>query len=240
MRLDRGLCTGHGRDRAPAARWCGGRGGFRDSGPRAPVLLSQATAERVRTILVEGTSPATSRAHAGDSLTSGPGPAPSSAWPRATPAPLAAPVQFVADHLEGLPPATEAVLLERAALGPAGGQGQAGSAGAGHHRPPHRRALEAAPRRRPQPRQRSELRELLARAGRRQARSPQRRKRAATREVLEAFARDLRRHLGRRARSGAAALCVRFRGLRLRHRRRPPRASAWAAPCPPPATAAPW
>ena len=32
----------------------------------APVLLSAATAERVRTILVEGTSPATARAHAGD------------------------------------------------------------------------------------------------------------------------------------------------------------------------------
>jgi len=32
----------------------------------APILLSQATAERVRAILVEGTSPATSRAHAGD------------------------------------------------------------------------------------------------------------------------------------------------------------------------------
>jgi hypothetical protein len=156
----------------------------------APVLLSQATAERVRTILIEGTSPATSRAHAGDVAYFW-------AWAGAElglaesyPVPLAALVQFVADHLEGLPPATEAALLERAAQGLPGGKAKPG---------PH--ALATIARRMaslskahqlagvPNPCQRPELRELLARAGRRQARSasPPRRKRAATREVLEAL-----------------------------------------------------
>src|ERR1700720_2560133 len=170
-----------------------GAGGEAVSAPAAaaaPVLLSQATAERGRTILAGGTSPATSRAHAGDVAYF---------WARAGaelglaesyPVPLAALVQFVVDHLEGLPPATEAALLERAAQGLPGGKARPG---------PH--ALATIARRIaslskahqlagvPNPCQRPELRELLARAGRRQARSANspRRKRAATREVLEAL-----------------------------------------------------
>src|ERR1700719_1007850 len=67
----------------------------------APVLLSRATAERVRTILVEGTSPATSRAHAGDVAYFW-------AWAGAElglaegyPVPPAALVQLVLGHLGG-------------------------------------------------------------------------------------------------------------------------------------------
>jgi hypothetical protein len=95
-------------------------------GAPAPVLLSKATAERVRDILVEGTSPATARAHAGDVAYFW-------AWAAAEfdlaeryPAPAAAVVQFVVDHLEGLRSATEAALLDRAARGLPGGKARPG------------------------------------------------------------------------------------------------------------------
>ena len=155
-----------------------------------PVLLSAATAEKVRTILVAGTSPATARAHAGDVAYFWAWAAAELGLAERYPASLAAVVQFVADHLEGLPEATEAVLRERAAQGLPGGKARPGP----HALATIRRRLGSLSKAHQlagvaNPCQRPELRELLARAGRRQARSasPPRRKRAATREVLEAL-----------------------------------------------------
>jgi len=156
----------------------------------APVLLSAATAEKVRAILVDGTSPATARAHAGDVAYFWAWVAAELGLPERYPAPPAAVVQFVADHLKGLPPATEAALLERAAQGLPGGKARPGP----HALATIRRRIGSLSKAHqlagvPNPCRRPELRELLARAGRRQARSasPPRRKRAATREVLEAL-----------------------------------------------------
>lgn len=154
----------------------------------AAVVLSEATVERVRTIVVGGTAPATLRAHAGDVAYFWSWAAVELGLPERYPAPAAAVVQFVADHLEGLPEATEAALLARAARGLPGGKARPG---------PH--ALATVARRvaslskahqlagAANPCQRPEVRELLARARRRQAREdrPPRRKRAATREVLD-------------------------------------------------------
>ncbi|HLX08945.1 MAG TPA: tyrosine-type recombinase/integrase [Thermoanaerobaculia bacterium] len=163
---------------------------FSTSDAAPPVLLSQATAEKVRAILVAGTSPATARAHAGDVAYFW-------AWAGAElglaeryPVSPAALVQFVADHLEGLPPATEAALRERAARGLPGGKTKPGP----HALATIRRRLGSLSKAHQlagvaNPCQRAELRELLARAGRREARNPgaPRRKRAATREVLDAL-----------------------------------------------------
>ncbi len=146
-------------------------------------MLSSATAEKVRVILVEGTAAATARAHAGDI-------AYFCALPAHYPVPLAAVVQFVTDHLEGLPSATEQALLDRAARHLPGGKARPG---------PH--TLSTVTRRLASlskahqlagvanPCQRPELRELLARARRRQVRREilPRRKRAATRDVLDAM-----------------------------------------------------
>jgi hypothetical protein len=100
----------------------------------APVLLSQATAERVRTILVEGTSPATSRAHAGDIAYFWSWAGAELGLAESYPVPLAALVQFVVDHLEGLPAATEAALLERAAQAAAALEPGRGIAGGSRRR----------------------------------------------------------------------------------------------------------
>jgi hypothetical protein len=81
-------------------------------------------------------------------------------------------VQFVVDNLEGLPPATEAALRERAAQGLPGGKTRPGPHALatiqrriGSLSKAHQLAGVANPCQRP------ELRELLARAGRRQARN---------------------------------------------------------------------
>jgi integrase len=152
------------------------------------MLLPQTTAERVRTIVLEGTSPATLRAHAGDVAYFWAWAAAELALPERYPAPAAAVVQFVADHLEGLPPATEAALLERAARGLPGGKARPGPHALAtvvrriaSLSKAHQLAGVANACRHP------EVRELLARARRREVRraSPPRRKRAATREVLD-------------------------------------------------------
>ena len=177
------------RDRPPRSAAAAGEAILADSAT-APVLLSAATAERVPTILVEETSPATARGHAGDVAYFWAWAAAELGLAERYPAPLAALVQFVADHLEGLPPATEAALLERAAQGLPGGKTRPGP----HALATIRRRIGSLSKAHqlagvPNHCQRPELREVLARAGRRQARSAsqQRRKRAATSEVLEAM-----------------------------------------------------
>jgi integrase len=153
--------------------------------------LSTATAQKVRTILVEGTSPATARAHAGDvdyfwawaELELG--------LPERYPAPAAAVVQFIADHLEGLRPETDAALLERCRRGLAGGKARLGA----HSLATIRRRLASLSKAHQlagvaNPCTVPAVRELLSRAGRREARRAggrPRPKAAATRDVLEAM-----------------------------------------------------
>jgi integrase len=159
----------------------------------APVRLTPATAERVRTILVAGTAPATARAHAGDLAYFWAWAGIELALVESYPVPVAAVVQFVVDHLEGLPPATEAALRARAAEGLPGGKARTGP----HSLATIQRRLASLSKAHQlagaagvaNPCQRPEVRELLAHARRRQVRagSVPRRKRAATREVLDAL-----------------------------------------------------
>jgi integrase len=154
------------------------------------VWLSAATAERVRTILAEGTAPATAHAHAGDLAYFWSWAAIELGLAESYPAPTAAVVQYIVDHLEGLPLATEAALLDRAARGLPGGKARPGPHTLATVRrrlaslsQAHQLAGVANPCRLPQ------VGELLARARRRQAQRGDgpRAKRAATREVLDAM-----------------------------------------------------
>src|ERR1700753_1151070 len=162
----------------------------RGSAGDVPVWLSAVTAERVRTILAEGTAPATARAHAGDLAAFWSWAAIELGLAESYPAPAAAVVQYLVDHLEGLPPTTETALLERAARGLPGGKARPGAhalATVGRRLASLSKAHQLAGV--PNPCQLPQVRHLRARPRRRQARrgGAPRAKRAATREVLDAM-----------------------------------------------------
>ena len=153
--------------------------------------LSTATTQKVRAILAEGTAPATARAHAGDVAYFWAWAGEELALPEHYPAPAAAVVQFVADHLEGLRPATDAALLERCRRGLPGGKARLGV----HSLATIRRRLASLSKAHqlagvPNPCALAAVREILSRARRREVRRGghgARRKLAATREILEAL-----------------------------------------------------